>query len=143
MSFATAPSTAVKDSHTATTPDSESDANYQTDTETDSALDESISEEARITTFSSMKVIAECDDVVRVARFPEPPVVEREAPTEVDWAAATPPPEQWPSDLNDLFRGNPAGAATWQEVETAMLRLVTYHAVSDSVVSLTLMARPT
>ena len=76
-------------------------------------------------------MIAECDGVVRIAAFPTPPVVEEEEATEVDWTAATPPPHLWPKDLDDLFANNPGGARTWDEVETAMHRLVLYHAVRD------------
>ena len=37
--------------------------------------------------------------------------------------------EDWPSGLRDLFDGNPAGAQTWDEVTTALQKLVIYHAV--------------
>ena len=61
-----------------------------------------------------------------------PPVVEKEEATVVDWAAATPPPDLWPKDLDDLFANNLGGARTWAEVEAAMHRLVLYHAVRDT-----------
>ena len=50
----------------------------------------------------------------------------------MDWAPALPPRDRWPADLADLFANNPAGAQTWTEVETAMQRLVSYHAVRDT-----------
>ena len=59
-------------------------------------------------------------------------MVEKEDATEVDWAAATPPPHLWPKDKEDLFANNPGGARTWDEVEAAMHRLVLYHAVRDT-----------
>ena len=91
---------------------------------------------SRCRLFSSSKTIAECDDVVRVAAFPALPIVEKEEPTEVDWAAATPPPGRWSKDLGDMFANNPARARTWDEVEAAMQRLVIYHAVRDTQRSL-------
>ena len=137
MSFETAPSTAVEHHHTNPTPNSEydselSDAGDETETELDDAFDDANYSDESIPTFSSSKMIAECDDVVRVAAFPTPPVVEREDATEVDWAAATPPPHLWPKDKEDLFANNPGGARTWDEVEAAMHRLVLYHAVRDT-----------
>ena len=134
VSFETASSTTVEHHHTNPTPNSEydselSDAGYETETELDDAFDDAIYNDESIPTFSSSKMIAECDDVVRVAAFPTPPVVEEEEATVVDWAAATPPPHLWPKDLNDLFAENPGGARTWAEVEAAMHQLVLYHAV--------------
>ena len=93
---------------------------------------------SRFRLFHRLKMIAECDDVVRVAAFPTPPVVEKEDATEVDWAAATPPPHLWPKDKEDLFANNPGGARTWDEVEAAMQRLVLYHAVRDTELSVSL-----
>ena len=141
MSFGTAPSTAVGDHHTNQPPNSEydsevSDAGYETETELDDAFDDANYSDEAIPTFSSPKLIAECDDVVRVAAFPTPPVVEKEEATEVDWAAATPPPDRWPKDRDDLFANNPAGARTWDEVEAVMHRLVLYHAVRGTKRSL-------
>ena len=81
-------------------------------------------------TFSSAKTIHKSADVVRVAAFPSPPLVEREDPTEVDWEATL--PTRWPADLGDLYADNPAGARTWSEVEATMHRLVIYHAVRDT-----------
>ena len=137
VSFETAPSTAVEHHHTNPTPNSEydselSDAGDETETELDDAFDDANYSDESIPTFSSSKMIAECDDVVRVAAFPTPPVVEKEDATEVDWAAATPPPHLWPKDKEDLFANNPGGARTWDEVEAAMHRLVLYHAVRDT-----------
>ena len=141
VSFETAPSTAVELHHTNPTPNSEydselSDAGYDTETELDGTFDDATYSDESIPTFSSSKMIPECDDVVRVAAFPTPPVVEREDATKVDWTTATPPPDRWPKDKEDLFAGNPAGARTWEEVEAAMHRLVRYHAVRDSELSL-------
>ena len=65
------------------------------------------------------------------AGFPAPPVIEEDEASPVDWAPALPPIERWPADLADLFANNPAGAQTWTEIETAMQRLVLYHAVRD------------
>ena len=122
--------------------DYDSDANgYETDT-IDDALhddDDDAHGDESLATFSSAKTIHESADVVRVAAFPSPPFVEREDPTEVDWEAAM--PVQWPADLDDLFANNPAGARTWSEVEAAMHRLVTYHAVRDTSHPLSDMAR--
>ena len=122
------------------TPNSEYDsellgAGYETETELDDAFDDANYSDESIPTFSSSKMIAECDDVVRVAAFPTPPVVEEEEATAVDWAAATPPPHLWPKDKEDLFANNPGGARTWDEVEAAMHRLVLYHAVRDTELS--------
>ena len=122
--------------------DDDSDAEgYETDT-IDDALDDDDDDahgDESLATFSSAKTIHESADVVRVAAFPSPPFVEREDPTEVDWEAAM--PVQWPADLDDLFANNPAGARTWSEVEAAMHRLVTYHAVRDTSHPLSDMAR--
>ena len=101
--------------------------------ELDNAFDDANYSDESIPTFSSSKMIAECDDAVCVAAFPAPPVVEKEEATEVDWAAATPPPHLWPKDLGDLFANNPGGARTWDEVEAAMHRLVLYHAVRGTI----------
>ena len=81
VSFETAPSTAVEHHHTNPTPNSEydselSDAGDETETELDDAFDDANYSDESIPTFSSSKMIAECDDVVRVAAFPTPPVVE-------------------------------------------------------------------
>ena len=88
-----------------------------------------------LATFSSSKVIHESADVVRVSAFPEPTAIEPDEASSVDWAAALPPSDHWPADLADLFANNPAGANTWAEVETAMQRLVIYHAVRDTALS--------
>ena len=104
----------------------------------DDAFDDAKYSDESIPTFHRLKMIAECDGVVRVAAFPTPPVVEREDATEVDWAAATPPPHLWPKDKEDLFANNPGGARTWDEVEAAMHRLVLYHAVRDTELSISL-----
>ena len=77
-----------------------------------------------------VRTLHESVDVVRIASFPPPPVVESAEPTAVDWDTATPPTEDWPSGLRDLFDGNPAGAQTWEEVTAALQKLVIYHAVS-------------
>ena len=143
VSSETAPSTAVAHRHTNPTPNSEydselSDAGYETETELDDAFDDANYSDESIPTFSSSKMIAECDDVVRVAAFPTPPVVEEEEATAVDWAAATPPQHLWPKDKEDLFANNPGGARTWDEVEAAMHRLVLYHAVRDTERSISL-----
>ena len=135
--FEAASSTAVDHHHTNPTPNSEydselSDAGYETETELDGAFDDASYSDESIPTFSSSRMIAECGDVVRVATFPAPPVVEKEEATVVDWAAATPPPHLWPKDLDDLFANNLGGARTWDEVEAAMHRLVPYHAVRDT-----------
>ena len=120
----------------------ESDADgYETDTNVDALDDDDDDDDGdeSLATFSSAKTIHESDDVVRIAAFPSPPLVERADPTEVDWEAAM--PVQWPEDLADLFADNPAGARTWKEVEAAMLRLVDYHAVRDMSHILSVMAR--
>ena len=113
--------------------DSESDASgYETDTTfaVDDAVDDDDDDgDEALATFSSSKTIHESSDVVRIAPFPAPPVIEEDEASPVDWASALPPREYWPADLADLFANNPAGARTWTEVETAMQRLVTYHAV--------------
>ena len=85
-----------------------------------------------MTTFSSSKTIHESADVVRIAPFPAPPVIEADKASPVDWASALPPRDQWPADLADLHANNPEGAKTWSEVEAAMQRLVLYHAVRDT-----------
>ena len=123
--------------------DDDSDANgYETDTVDDALVGDDGDEhgDESLATFSSAKTIHESADVVRVAAFPSPPVVEREDPTEVDWEAAM--PVQWPADPDDLFANNPAGARTWPEIEAAMHQLVAYHAVRDMSRILSVMARP-
>ena len=117
------------------TSDSESEATACGD-DTDTELagidddDESPSDgETKLPTFSMVRTLHESVDVVRIALFPPPPVVESAEPTAVDWNAATPPIADWPSGLRDLFDGNPAGAQTWDEVTTALQKLVIYHAV--------------
>jgi hypothetical protein len=45
----------------------------------------------------------ESAEIVRVAAFPSPQVVEREDPTEVDWEAALPPRDRWPADLDKTY----------------------------------------
>ena len=137
VTFEAAPSTAVDHHHTNPTPNSEydselSDADDETETELDDAFDDANYSDEPIPTFSSSKMIAECNDVVRVAAFPTPPAVEKEEATEVDWAAATPPSYIWPKDRDDLFANNPGGARAWDEVEAAMHRLVLYHVVCDT-----------
>ena len=146
VSFVVAPSTAVEHHHTNPTPNSEydselSDAGYETETELDGAFDDANYSDESIPTFSLSKMIPECDDVVRVAAFPTPPVEEKEDASEVDWATATPPPDRWPKDLDDMFANNPAGAKTWDEVEAAMHRLVLYHAIRELELSLSVMVR--
>ena len=116
--------------------DSESDTSgYETDTTfaVDDAVDDDDDDgDEALATFSSSKTIHESADVVRVAPFPPPPVIEEDEASPVDWASARPPKEKWPADLADLHANNPAGAQTWTEVETAMQRLVLYHAVRDT-----------
>ena len=122
-----------QDDRAADASDSESDASgYETDTTfaVDDAVDDDDDDgDEALATFSSSKTIHESSDVVRIAPFPAPPVIEEDEASPVDWASALPPREYWPADLADLFANNPAGARTWTEVETAMQRLVTYHAV--------------
>ena len=108
-----------------TTSDSESEATACGD-DTDTELagidddDESPSDgETKLPTFSMVRTLHESVDVVRIASFPPPPVVESAEPTAVDWDTATPPMEDWPSGLRDLFDGNPAGAQTWEEVTSS------------------------
>ena len=79
VSFETALSTAVEQHHTNPAPNSEydselSDAGYETETELDHAFDDANYSDKSVPTFSSSKVIAERDDVARVAAFPAPPV---------------------------------------------------------------------
>ena len=123
----------ARDDRTTNASDSESDASgYETDTTfaVDDAVDDDDDDgDEALATFSSSKTIHESSDVVRIAPFPAPPVIEEDEASPVDWASALPPREYWPADLADLFANNPAGARTWTEVETAMQRLVTYHAV--------------
>ena len=125
--------------------DGESDASgYETDTtfNMDDALDDDDDDgDEALATFSSSKTIHESDDVVRVAAFPAPPVIEEDEASPVDWAAALPPKDRWPADLADLHANNPAGAQTWTEVEAAMQRLVLYHAVRDTTRLIFAMAR--
>ena len=63
--------------------------------------DESPSDvEAKLPTFSMVRTLHESVDVVRIASFPPPPVVESATkPTAVDWNAATPPIEDWPRGI--------------------------------------------
>ena len=114
----------------------ESDADgYETDTtfNMDDALDDDDDDgDEALATFSSSKTIHESAGVVRIAPFPAPPAIEEDEASPVDWAPALPPRDRWPADLADLFANNPAGAQTWTEVETAMQRLVLYHAVRDT-----------
>ena len=114
----------------------ESDASgYETDTtfNMDDALDDDDDDgDEALATFSSSKTIHESADVVRIAAFPAPPVIEEDEASPVDWAPALPPRDRWPADLADLHANNPAGAQTWTEVEAAMQRLVLYHAVRDT-----------
>ena len=108
---------------------------YETDTtfNMDDALDDDDDDgDEALATFSSSKTIHESADVVRIAAFPAPPVIEEDEASPVDWAPALPPRDRWPADLADLHANNPAGAQTWTEVETAMQRLVLYHAVRDT-----------
>ena len=108
---------------------------YETDTTltVDDAVDDDDDDgDEALATFSSSKTIHESADVVRIAPFPAPPVIEEDEASPVDWAPALPPRDRWPADLADLFANNPAGAQTWTEVETAMQRLVSYHAVRDT-----------
>ena len=123
----------------------ESDADgYETDTtfNTDDALDDDDDDgDEALATFSSSKTIHESADVVRIAAFPAPPVIEEDEASPVDWAPALPPKDRWPADLADLHANNPAGAQTWTEVEAAMQRLVLYHAVRDTTRLIFAMAR--
>ena len=126
---------------------SESDTSgYETDTtfNMDDALDDDDDDgDEALATFSSSKTIHESADVVRIAAFPAPPVIEEDEASPVDWAPALPPRDRWPADLADLHANNPAGAQTWTEVETAMQRLVLYHAVRDTTHLSLVMARRT
>ena len=94
--------------------DSESEAavcGYDTDTELagiDDDDDSPTDGETKLPTFSMVRTLHESADVVRVASFPPPPVVEPGEPTAVDWDAATPPIADWPSGIRDLFDGNPS-----------------------------------
>jgi hypothetical protein len=124
------------DDQAAHTSDGESDTSgYETDTTftVDDAVDDGDEDgDEALATFSSSKTIHESVDVVRIAPFPAPPVIEEDEASPVDWAPALPPIERWPAALADLFAKNPAGAQTWTEVETAMQRLVLYRAVRDT-----------
>ena len=114
--------------------DSDSDG-YETDTafNLDDALDDDDDDgDEALATFSSSKTIHESADVVRIAPFPAPPVIEADEASPVDWASALPPREHWPRDLADLHANNPAGLQTWELVKAAMQRLVLYHAVRDT-----------
>ena len=105
---------------------------YDTDTELAEIDDDDDSPTdggTMLPTFSMAQTLHESADVVRVASFPPPPVVEASEPTAVDWDAATPPIAYWPSGIRDLFDGNPTGAQTWDEVTAALQKLVIYHAV--------------
>ena len=115
-------------------PVSEPESDAATDTELDDAFQNTAAADISVPTFSSTKTIKEHDDVIRVAPFPDPPTVERAEPQPVDFEAATPPKELWPTDLRDLFYGNPAGVDTWLDIEQAIHRLVSYHLVGFSVV---------
>ena len=89
---------------------------YETDTELaglDADNDQPTDSETKLPTFSMVRTLHESTDVVRIAPFPPPPIVEPGEPKEVDWDAATPPTADWPSGLRDLFDGNRAGAQTW------------------------------
>ena len=117
---------------------------YETDTtfNMDDALDDDDDDgDEALATFSSSKTIHESADVVRIAAFPAPPVIEEDEASPVDWAPALPPKDRWPADLADLHANNPAGAQTWTEVEAAMQRLVLYHAVRDTTRLIFAMAR--
>ena len=98
----------------------------------DAVDDDDDDDDEALATFSSSKTIHESANVVRVAPFPAPPIIETEEASTVDWTSALPPEDQWPADLADLYSNNPAGAKTWSEVEAAMQRLVLYHVVCDT-----------
>lgn len=132
---ASAPPSEPEPNTTFPDPVSEPESDAATDTELDDAFQNTTDADIAVPTFSSTKTIKEHDDVVRVAPFPDPPAVERAEPQPVDFEAATPPQELWPTDLRDLFSGNPEGVDTWLEIEQAMHRLVSYHMVGLSVVS--------
>ena len=104
--------------------DDESDADgYETETtfNMDDALDDDDDDgDETLATFSSSKTIHESADVVRIAPFPAPPVIEEDEASPVDWTSALPPRDRWPADLADLFANNPSGLQTWTEFETAM-----------------------
>ena len=127
---------ASQDDRAAHTSGGESDTSgYETDTTltVDGAVDDDDGDgDEALATFSSSKTIHESADVVRIAPFPAPPVIEEDEASPVDWAPALPPRDRWPADLADLFANNPSGLQTWTEVETAMQRLVSYHAVRDT-----------
>ena len=133
------------DDQAAHTSGGESDTSgYETDTtfNMDDALDDDDDDgDEALATFSSSKTIHESTDVVRIAAFPAPPVIEEDEASPVDWAPALPPKDRWPADLADLHANNPAGAQTWTEVEAAMQRLVLYHAVRDTMRLIFAMAR--
>ena len=114
--------------------DSDADG-YETDTSFNiDAVDDDDDDDGddALATFSSSKTIHESDDIVRIAPFPPPPIIETEEASTVDWDSALPPRDQWPADLADLHANNPKGAKTWSEVKAAMNRLVLYHAVRDT-----------
>ena len=114
--------------------DSDADG-YETDTSFNiDAVDDDDDDDGdeALATFSSSKTIHESDDIVRIAPFPPPPIIETEEASTVDWDSALPPRDQWPADLADLHANNPKGARTWSEVKAAMHRLVLYHAVRDT-----------
>ena len=116
--------------------DEESDADgYETDTTFTiyDALDDDDGDcDEALATFSSSKTIRESAGIVRIAPFLAPPVIDVDEASPVDWAPALPPRDRWPTDLAGLLANDPAGAQTWTEVETAMQRLVLYHAVRDT-----------
>ena len=74
--------------------DEESDASgYETDTTftIDDVIDDDDDDgDEALATFSSSKTIHESADVVRIAPFPAPPVIEAEEASPVDWASALP-----------------------------------------------------
>ena len=79
-------------------------------------------------TFSNNRRLAAAPSVVRVARFPQHPIPDEEdaAPHPCPTAPGVPRP----SDIGDLFVGNPAGAETWDEVMEGMRLFKDYHKVN-------------
>ena len=73
-------------------PMSDSESNYDTDTELVGIDDDdspSTVDTTKLPTFSIVRTLHESADIVRVASFPPPPAVDPGEPTAVDWNSAT------------------------------------------------------
>ena len=96
-----------------------------------------------LATFSSSKTIHESVDVVRIAPFPAPPVIEEDEASPVDWAPALPPRERcrptWPTYSRITLLVLKPGQRSKRQCNASccITRYVTRH------ISLSVMARRT